>query len=449
MENLIKSIFNIDTNRIEKLETAYKDNVLIAYIKLNKSEDDIFCPVCKSRLVFNGVKDKIINHKVFSDRNMKLVYKARRLRCKNCNYSEFEKNPFTIKGFNNSILTVNQVMIDLHDYRLNYTMIAKKNNISANEVIRYFDSYVVIPHITLPVNLGIDEIHSDMAKRKNASYLCTLTDNDNFKLIDILTSRSKYELSFFFEQYSLKEREKVRYVTIDMWSPYKEVALKWLPNAVIAVDPFHVIEHLSNGFTKVRINVMNTKVYGSSSYYLLKHWHKLLESDKYKLDGEGKYNHIFKQKLNYGDILKMLLELDEKLTLAYDLKESYRNFNSHSTYQTASDELDLLIDMFKKADIKEYEEFTNIIITWKNEIVNSFIVSDITGNRLSNAKSEAMNRNIKANISISNGLANYNRFRKRMMYCFNDDLFVILTDKLTSMKRDLKQKQKEERNKKL
>ena len=36
-----------------------------------------------------------------------------------------------------------------------------------------------------------------------------------------------------------------------------------------------------------------------------------------------------------------------------------------------------------------------------------------------------------------------------MLYCFNDHLFVVLTEKLTSMKRDLKQKEKEERNKKL
>ena len=71
---------------------------------------------------------------------------------------------------------------------------------------------------------------------------------------------------------------------------------------------------------------MNSKIYGSNVYYLLKHWHKILESDKYNLDNELKYNHIFKCKLNYTDILKMLLELDKELILAYELKESYRNF---------------------------------------------------------------------------------------------------------------------------
>lgn len=97
-----------------------------------------------------------------------------------------------------------------------------------------------------------------MARRKNASYLCVLIDNDYFSLVDILTSRSKYELNNFLSQRPLEERKRVKYVTIDMWKPYKEMALKWLPNMTVAIDPFHVIEHLSFDFTKIRIRVMKS-----------------------------------------------------------------------------------------------------------------------------------------------------------------------------------------------
>ena len=344
---------------------------------------------------------------------------------------------------------MNQVMKDLHDPRLNYTMIGKRNDMSVNEVITYFDSFVTIPYIPLPENLGIDEIHSKMAKRKNSSYLCVLTDNDRFSLVDILTSRSKYELNNFLSQKPLAEREKVKYVTIDMWRPYKEMALKWFPNVIVAVDPFHVIEHLSDCFTKIRIRVMKSKIYGSNAYYLLKSWHKLLESDKYDLNNEPRYNHVLKMKANYNDIYKMLLEIDEGLTTAYELKEAYRDFNRRCTYEEAERKLDELIALFQKENIKEYEEFVNIMISWKKEIVNSFILSEVTGQRLSNAKSESMNEQIGLNISISKGLANFLRFRKRMLYCFNDRLFYALTSKLTSMKRSLKQKKEEEKKKKL
>ena len=47
------------------------------------------------------------------------------------------------------------------------------------------------------------------------------------------------------------------------------------------------------------------------------------------------------------------------------------------------------------------------MITWKREIINSFIISDVTGCRLSNAKSEAMNERIKTHIRVSKGLANF------------------------------------------
>lgn len=439
MNNLILNMFNISRNDIDKFDTSNnEDGSINVVIRLKRKL--LYCPVCGNKLLSNGITKKVINHKVLSDRNAALIYEANRYRCKLCNHSEYEKNPFAIKGFSQSILTANQLMIDLHDYRYNYTMLANKYNMSVNQVILYLDSYVTIPHIPLPINLGIDEIHSNMAKRKNASYLGILTDNDNFSLVEILPSRNKADLNNFFSFVPKEERFKVKYVTIDMWLPYKELALKWLPNAIIAADPFHVIEHLQLDFDKVRIRIMNRCIYGSNAYYLLKTWHKLLNSDKYDLNNEPQYNHVFKCKLNYGDIKKMLLELNDELTLAYNLKEAYRDFNRHSTYETAEKELDNLIYEFAKANIKEYEEFIQVMVNWKEEIINSFIRSEATGDRLSNAKSEAMNNGIGANIRISRGLANFNRFRKRMLYCFNDRLFYSLTNKLTSLKRELKKK---------
>ena len=68
---------------------------------------------------------------------------------------------------------------------------------------------------------------------------------------------------------------------------------------------------------------------------------------------------------------------------------------------------------------------------------------EVTGDRLSNAKSEAMNNQIETNINVSNGVSNFTRFRKRMIYCLNDRIFYSLTGKLTSLKRQLKKKEKQ------
>ena len=435
-------MFNIPKEKIELFSCTNNEDGSVT-VSLRMKKEELYCDRCGEKMCGNGIKKKTIKHNVLSDRDLYISYQARRYRCLSCGYSRYEKNPFAFPGFSISILVINQVMNDLHNPRYNYKMIAEKNNISVNEVILYGDSFITVPHIPLPVNLGIDEIHSKMAKRKNASYLGTLTDNDHFALVDLLPSRNKSDLNSYFSFFSKKERDAVKYVTIDMWRPYKDMALKWLKNAVIAADPFHVIEHLINDFDDIRIRIMNHCVYGSSSYYLLKRWHKLLYSDDYDLNNEPRYNSVFKCKLNYGDLKKMLLEVSDELKTAYDLKEAYRYFNTHSTYEGAGKELDELISAFAASGIREYEEFILIMITWREEIINSFILSEETGQRLSNAKSEAMNKQIEMNIVISNGLSNFTRFRKRMIYCYNDKVFYSLTSKLTSLKREFR-KAKEE-----
>ena len=146
MNNLIRSLFNIKVEQIESLETVETDKGMNVYISLRKTDDE-FCPFCRKKLSGNGRVLKKINHKILADRNMTVFLRLRRLRCKDCDYSTYEKNPLAFNGFSNSILTVNQVMVDLHDPRLNYTMIAQKNNVNVNDVIKYLDSYVTIPHI--------------------------------------------------------------------------------------------------------------------------------------------------------------------------------------------------------------------------------------------------------------------------------------------------------------
>ena len=90
MENLIKSIFNISSNQVDKLETVNVEENVVVHIRLKRPDYDMVCPICKSKLIGNGVKLKPINHKVFADRNMKLIYEANRYRCKGCNYTEIK-----------------------------------------------------------------------------------------------------------------------------------------------------------------------------------------------------------------------------------------------------------------------------------------------------------------------------------------------------------------------
>ena len=432
MKNLIMTMFNLDEESIESFTTLNIGNDTTE-IRIKLKPTDQYCEICGTKMIGNGTINKPVNHQFLTGRNIKLIYQARRYRCRNCGCSIVEKNPFAMKGFTTSILTMDNIMRDLRNPLLNYTTIAANHNSSVTMVENYLDSFVVLPKPTLPTNMGIDEIRSDMAKRRDAKYLGVIIDNDTYDLVEILPSRNKIDLANFFSSYTKEEREKVQFITTDMWKPYKEVAQKYFKGVKVACDPFHVVKHLSDAFTKIRIRITNSLVYGSPSYYLLKHWHKLLESDKYDLDGEKKYNSVFKKNLNYGDIKNMLLSINDELKDAYYLKELYQQFNKEATYENAEDELNRIISVFQSYDIKEYREFISTVIEWKKEIINSFIISPMTNNRLSNAKTEAMNNGIRKNISCSNGLSNFNRFRKRMIYCFNDKAYYAISDNLASL----------------
>ena len=122
----------------------------------------------------------------------------------------------------------------------------------------------------------LDELHSHELSRRNSSYLCILVDSERRTVWDVLDSRSKMALSLFFSNIPREEQLRVKYVTIDMWEPYKDIARTYFPNCVIAVDPFHVIKHLTQGFERLRIDLMNMSPYGSNAYYLLKKWSHLL-----------------------------------------------------------------------------------------------------------------------------------------------------------------------------
>ena len=211
-----------------------------------------------------------------------------------------------------------------------------------------------------------------------------------------------------------------------MWETYVFLAYKHFRNAVVAVDPFHVIEHLCKDFKQLRINIMNQTAYGSHAYYLLKNWNWLLEVDDVELDNDPVYNSRFKMKLNRRQIKEMLLDLSPILSEAYYLKERYRMFNAFSSYEEALVKYDKIVKEFEDANIREYHEFIQILKKWKVEILNSFI-RPFDDRKLSNALCENINGKLNTYLNISRGIINFKRFRKRAIYALNPKVFYSLT----------------------
>lgn len=389
----------------------------------------MICPFCRGNMIGHGHKLKIIKHPALRNQIGFIRYHANRYICKDCGKTAIEKNPFTFDGFNSSFLLLQNSMKLIAN--LNYTlkMISEELNISTTQLNRYIDSYITIPYRPLPESIGIDELHSRTLSRKNSSYLCVLVDNEKRALFDILDSRSKLSLSMYFSNFPRSERENVKYVTIDMWDSYKDVAKTYFPNCVVAVDPFHVIKHLQYDFERLRLDIMKNLPYGSNSYYLLKKWNWLLNESNIFLDNEPVYNSRFKTKLNKRNLRDMIFDAFPVLSQAYYLKEAYRSMNSTASFDEAAEQYDTILNAFKKSGIKQFDEFISILSNWKEEILNSFL-RPYDDRKLSNSLVENFNGKIRTYLSVSKGISNFERFRKRVLYSLSPDIQYALSSNL-------------------
>lgn len=423
INDFITSTLNLKVDQLDAFDCVRKDDILNLYITLRDNHPD--CMYCNGKTVGKGYTHRSYNHLPMAGTPSVIKWKRRRYVCKDCGKSFVEDNPFGPEAFHQTYALLRGVADDLCNIHYSFKDIAMRNHISTTLVELYCDSFIQVPRLSLPENLGIDEIHSGMAKY-GGSYLCVFVDNNNRCLTEVLPDRSKRTLSRYLEVITQSERNKVKYVTIDMWEPYKDVCLKYFPNCEIAIDPFHVVKHLTDGFSRIRIDLMNHSIKGSAAYYLLKTWHKLLETD-YDLDNEPQYNSFFKQKMNYRQLYDALLNLNPNLALAYHLKEMYRDFNKRATEYDCEDWFNQIFDAFKKAHLYCYEDFLSLLENWKPEILNSF-KRPYDDRKQSNALAENINQKLNTLIDISNGLSNFERFRARAIYCLNHNIGYSLTN---------------------
>lgn len=394
------------------------------------------CPVCgSSDINIKGYRNRVINHAILSGFKCVLVYRVRRYVCKGCLKTFDEKNPFVVKNKRLSIFSDIQILNDLKDPHQTFKAIANRHYTSSTNVINIFDRHVQMSRKPLSTVVCIDEFH--LGKHGVAGkYACVFLDFLKNEIIDVLPSRKKYYLQHYFQLVPQNELDRVRFVSIDMWTPYRDIAQVTFKNAIICVDSFHVVWNINNALRRVRIRIMNSYDKHSREYYLLKKFNFLLmKNGNDILINQPKFNHRLDRYINYPGLLKLILEIDHDLLVAYQLKELYVTFNSRSNLQTAETQLISIIDAFKLANITEYHEITKMLKKWKKEIINSFHTID--GKRISNGIIESKNARIKVILKNANGYRNFDRLRTRIMYCLNKDSAPSLNDSFPSKNYEL------------
>ncbi len=128
--------------------------------------------------------------------------------------------------------------------------IAHDNGIGVATAERYYHQMIAhkAGHLrsrVCPRFLGIDEHRFT----RRHGFVTTFCDLQKRKVLDIALGKDQTRLHEFLR--SLKGRERVKVVCIDMNSAYRNLVRQWFPNAVIVSDRFHVIRLVQHHFAKV------------------------------------------------------------------------------------------------------------------------------------------------------------------------------------------------------
>ena len=332
------------------------------------------------------------------------LHKQRYL-CKHCNKAFTLKTNIVDYGCFISINTKWKIAKDLKEKRSEKD-IALANNVSPNTVERVMDSYYNTNKIYknyLPEVLSFDEFKS--VKSADGAMSFNLCNGKTGKIIDIIENRQLNYLLKYYSYYTHEARKNVKFIVIDMYSPYISLILKLFPRAKIIIDKFHLVQLISRALNKTRINIMKKD---KKNYNKLKRYWRLLLKSRDELDGSHwRKFACFSNLVTEIDVVDYLTEIDNELDNTYhiyqDLLYSIKNNNFKLLNITLNHNYNIISEYMKTSlkTIKEYLPY--IKNTFENKYNNGFI--------------EGNNNFIKVLKRIAFGFRSFRRFKARIMIC--------------------------------
>ena len=332
------------------------------------------------------------------------LHKQRYL-CKHCNKAFTLSSPITNYGCFISNNTKHKIAKDLIKKRSEKD-IALDNNVSPNTVERIIDSYYETQKLYkyyLPEVLSFDEFKS--VKNADGAMSFHMCNGITGQTIDIIEDRQLDNLIKYFFYYDYKARSRVKFIIIDMYSPYVSLIKKMFPNANIIIDKFHLTQLISRSLNKTRIMIMKKH---KQHYRKFKRYWKLILKPRMDLDAsKWKKFTCFKHLMTTIDVVDFLINLDDVLKETYwvyqNLLYAFKKNNFNLLYNTLNKQNNN-VSSYMKTSIKTLLEFLPYI---KNTFNNNYHNGFIEGN----------NNFIKVIKRIAFGFRSFRRFKARIMIC--------------------------------
>lgn len=239
----------------------------------------------------------------------------------------------------------------------------------------------------VPRWLGIDEIH--LIRKPRAVF----SNIEQRTIVNILRDRNKRTVAAYLR--AMEGRDQIRYVAMDMWSPYREAVAAVLPQATVVIDKFHVVRMANVALEAVRKG-LRAKVASNERrglmhdrFLLLKREHELTAQQRFIVDTWAV------QHPQLGEAYR----LKERFFAIYDSADKHEAANAYATWAAS------IPSELRTA----FAPITTAFKSWHDAILAYF------DHPVTNAYTESLNALIRVQDRLGRGYS-FEALRAKMLY---------------------------------
>lgn len=387
--NYIESLLGIKDAEINDVIT-YGSSTIEVHFSLRRRQSE--CPSCHNMSDrVHDYRTQVVKGTPIGVRHVHLHYRKRRYVCLECGKKFYERNNFVPRYHRMSSELIAFIISELAS-TVSMKSVALRCNVSATTVARLL-GYLAVGERRLPEVLSIDEFRGNTNTGK---FQCILTDVEARRVVDVLPGRESRHITTYLSGFSREERNRVKVVVMDMTQGYKSIAKAYFKNAIIVADRFHYVRQVMFSLDRVRRDEQSSFATHRRRYF--KRSRKLLSKRFNELNQENK------------DAVSVMLSLSPRLARAHFLKEKFLHFVDAPSFEDAKKRLTEWYMYVASCDLPEFNRCMETIVTWQDEILNSFKVP------YTNGYTEGVNNKIKVLKRVAFGVRNFFRFRRRILH---------------------------------
>jgi transposase len=186
----------------------------------------------------------IIKDLSWNQQNVFLRINRRQFKCHFCNKPFSEEIEFVTKRRGYTKRYAEKILMDV--IASNILSVSQRSNLSQyqiQKILKDAGKELIKNKPEGLKDLGIDEI---AWVKGQGNYCAVLVDLETHKPICLVKGRTQEILSEVFESWGVEVLEGIKRVSIDLWSGYRSLVERLMPNAEVIADRFHVMKQIND-----------------------------------------------------------------------------------------------------------------------------------------------------------------------------------------------------------